>query len=222
MKLVFKGKVYEMVPQKNGLVFPYRRGGDDKNALVCLKMLSLDTGILSDVAKNIYFISKFGPNYKASLELCSNYVLARSLVLPSGRVFLSSDNGNSYLVDGDGLPVWSGDFKYHGEMPSDTAIYKNCLWASYLKAGVLLRFNLSTMREELRIGGKNSPFDRPNNIFIDGRTALVSNIGSNKLLKVDLNSYTVEDYREFTESVYGYAKIQQYEFVLLESGIYLL
>ena len=222
MKRVFNGKVYEMIPQKSGMVFPYRKGGDDKNALVCLKMLSIDTGILSDVAKNVYFISKFGANYRASLELCSNYVMSRALVLPSGRVFLSSDNGNSYLIDGDGLPVWSGDFKYRDESPSDIAIYKNCLWASYLKAGVLLRFNLSTMREELRIGGKNSPFNRPNDIFIDGRTAYVSNIGSNKLLKVDLSSYTVEDYREFSEPVYGYARINKYEFVLLESGIYLL
>ncbi len=222
MKLVFEGKVYELIPQNQGIVFPYRRGGDDQNALVCLKMLSTENGVMSDVAKNIYFISKFGTNYRASLELCSNYVLSRALVLPSGRVFLSSDNGNSYLIDGDGLPVWSGDFKYKGEVPSDIAIYKNSLWASYKTAGVLVRFNLNTMREELRIGGKNTPFNKPCHIFIEGNTAYVSNSGSNKLVKVNLNSYTVEDYKEFSEPIYSFVKVKGNQFVLLESGIYVL
>ena len=222
MKQIFAGKVYELVPQSQGVVFPYRRGGDDQNALVCLKMISIDDGMMSDVAKNIYFISKFGTNYRASIELCSNYVLSHALVLPSGRVFLSSDNGNSYLIDGDGLPVWSGDLKYKGEVPSDIAAYKNCLWATYKNAGVLVRFNLNTMREELRIGGKNTPFDKPCHVFIDGNIAYVSNAGSNKLLRVNLNSYTVDDFKEFSEPVYSYIKVKEHQFVLLESGIYML
>ncbi|MBO5020366.1 MAG: hypothetical protein J6D52_06860, partial [Clostridia bacterium] len=174
------------------------------------------------VAKNIYLLSKFGSNYRASSELCNNYVTARSAVLPSGRVFLCSDNGNAYLIDGDGLPVWSGDFKYKGNAPADIAIHKNSLWACYNKSGVLLRFNLNTMREELRIGGEKSPFNKPSDIFVSGDNAIISSVGSNKLLKVDLNSYNVKEYKEFTEPVYSYVKIKNYEFALLKSGLYVL
>lgn len=222
MERIFEGEVYEIVPQAQGIVFSYCKGSSGDNVLVAYKMLSVETGVMTDVAKNIYLLSKFGSNYRASSELCSNYVTARSVVLPSGRVFLCTENGNAYLIDGDGLPVWSGDFKYKGNVPSDIAIHKNSLWACYNKSGVLLRFSLNTMREELRIGGSSSPFDKPNDIFISGDTAVISNSGSNKLLKVDLNTYNVREYKEFSEAVYSYAKIKNYEFVLLESGVYVL
>ena len=114
MERIFEGEIYEIVPQTQGLVFSYQKAVAGSNVVVAYKMLSLENGIMSDVAKNIYLLSKFGSNYRASSELCNNYVTARSAVLPSGRVFLCSDNGNAYLIDGDGLPVWSGDFKYKG------------------------------------------------------------------------------------------------------------
>jgi hypothetical protein len=78
------------------------------------------------------------------------------------------------------------------------------------------------MREELRIGGTNSPFDKPTDIFIDDDTAFISNSGSNKIIKVNLNSYSVREYKEFSEAVYAYRKVKDREFVLLESGIYVL
>ena len=222
MERIFEGEVYEIVPQAQGIVFSYCKGSSGDNVLVAYKMLSLETGVMSDVAKNIYLLSKFGSNYRASCELCNNYVTARSVVLPSGRVIFCCENGNAYLIDGDGLPVWSGDFRYKGNAPSDIAIHKNSLWACYNKTGVLLRFNLNTMREELRIGGANSPFGRPSGIFVEDDIAVVSSSGNNKLLKVDLNGYNVRDYKEFSESVYSYVKVKDKEFVLLESGIYVL
>lgn len=222
MERIFEGEVFEIVPQAQGIVFSYRKASAGKNVVVAYKMLSLENDVMTDVAKNIYLLSKFGSNYRSSSELCSNYITARSAVLPSGRVFLCTDNGNAYLIDGDGLPIWSGDFKYKGNVPSDIAIHKNSLWACYSKSGVLLRFNLNTMREELRIGGTNSPFDKPVDIFVDEDNAFISNSGSNKVIKVNLDSYGVREYKEFSESVYAYRKIKDREFVLLESGIYVL
>jgi len=222
LEKIFSGEIYEILPQSSGVVFTYCKGASEDRVLVAYKMVSVDNGIISDVAKNIYLLSKFGSNYHAAADLCSNYVTARSVVLPSGRVFACTENGTAYLIDGDGLPIWSGELNYKGSAPSDIAIHKNSLWACYSKEGVLLRFNLNTMREELRIGGKNSPFEKPVNIFIEDNIAVVSNAGSNKLLKVDLNSYTVTDYKEFTEAVYGYVKIKNFEFVLLKSGLYVL
>lgn len=85
-----------------------------------------------------------------------------------------------------------------------------------------MRFNLNTMHAELRIGGKNSPFDSPENIFIDGEWAYVSNAGSNKIVKVNLEDYSVEDYYGFEEPVKCYVKSGNFEFVLLDSGLYVI
>lgn len=222
MERLFAGRVCEMVAQPNGIVFSYCKDEIDNHMVVSYKMISFDTRTITDVAKNIYWLSKFGCNYRAVVSLCSNYVTSRALVLPTGRVFMTEDNGRAILFDSEGMPLWTGEMLYRGNVPSDIAIYKNALWACYSDSNVLLRFNLSTMREELRIGGNSSPFDKPHSLFVDGDEVVISNLGSNKLIKVNLDNYNVSDFLEFTEPVYSYLKVRNFEFVLMESGIYAL
>ncbi len=222
MERIFAGEVYDIVAQPNSIVFSYCKESKEDHVVVGYKMLSLDNNHITDVAKNIYQLSKFGSNYRSVAALCNNYVTARALVLPTTKVFLVEDDGSATLFDTDGSPIYKGDVIYRGNTPSDIAVYKNTIWACYPKANVLLRFNLTTMREELRIGGSRSPFERPNDIFVDGDYAIISSTGSNKLIKVELSNYSVEDYKEFTEPVYGYVKLQSKEFVLMESGLYVL
>lgn len=222
MERIFAGKVYEIIPQPDGIVFAYCQKEYGNLAAVSYKMLSLETDVMSDVTNNIYLLSKFGSNYRAAAHFCVNHITARSVMLPNGKAFFRTEDGNACLMDGDGMPIWTGDINYKGEVPADITLYKNTIWACYKKAGVLIRFNLNTMREELRIGGKNSPFDAPCSIFADENTAIISNEDSNIISKVDLNSYTVEKYKEFTEKVYQYVRVKDTEFVLLESGIYVL
>ena len=78
------------------------------------------------------------------------------------------------------------------------------------------------MREELRIGGNKSPFDKPQSLFIDGDSVMVSNAGSNKLVQVDLNSYNVFEYEQFSEPVRQYVKVGDNRFAVLDSGLYLI
>jgi len=222
MKRIFDGEVYEMILQNGGIVFSYCKKSNENSVCVFYKMLSAETGEVHSVARNIYLLAKFGVNYRASSELCSNYVKARTVEFPSGILCVVADTGNTYLIDSSGLPIWSGDINYNGEQPSDIAVYNGSLWACYLKAGVLLRFNISTMREELRIGGKNSPFDKPCDIFINENIAVISNSGSNKLSYVNLDTYEVNDGEEFSESVYSYLELKDNKYVLLESGLYLI
>lgn len=222
LERLFTGKVYEMVAQPNGIVFSYCKEVIDSRVVVGYKMISFDTKTVTDVAKNIYWLSKFGCNYRAIVSLCNNYVTSRSLVLPTGRVFMTEDNGRAILFDTEGMPLWTGELTYRGNIPSDIGIYKNALWACYADSNVLLRFNLSTMREELRIGGASSPFEKPFSMFVDGADVVISNLGSNKLIKVNLDTYNVSDFLEFNEPVYSYLNVKNNEFVLMESGIYSL
>ena len=78
------------------------------------------------------------------------------------------------------------------------------------------------MREELRIGGNKSPFNKPRALFLDGDTVMVSNQDSMKLTQINLNSYNVFDYQSFEEPVYQYVKVGDNRFVLLKSGLYLI
>ena len=78
------------------------------------------------------------------------------------------------------------------------------------------------MREELRIGGNKSPFDKPRSLFIDGDKVMVSNQNSKKLIEINLNTYTVFEYQEFEEALYQYVRVGDNRFVVLESGLYLI
>ncbi len=223
MERIFSGEVYDMLPQPGGLIFSYCRSSLDGKVAVFYKMYSLEQGTVDDMTHAVYLISKFGSNYHSAASFSKNHITAKAAVFPNGKVFVCSDEGNAMLLDGGDSIIWSGEFKYRDAVPSDIAIYKNSLWASFAEKNALIRFNLLTMREELRIGGKgNTPFDHPYDIFIDGDTAVISNKNSQKLVRVNLQNYTAEDMLEFSEAVYGYAKVKDTEFVLLESGIYKL
>ena len=220
MKQVFLGEIYEVMPLNEGLLFSYRKDTIDENIVVAYKMVSFDTGRFTDVAKNIYLVTKFGNNYKAVVTNCDNYITVKSIVLPNGKVFLLSTDGAAQLLDTDATPIWKGDMTYRRNTPSDIVLYNNSLWASYPESNALLRYNLATMREELRIGGTKSPFDKPRSMFLEGNCVTVSNQGSGKLVKVNLDEYTVEECESFEEPLYQYVKVGQNRFVVLESGIY--
>lgn len=222
MKKVFSGEVYEVLPISNGIIFSYCKDVIEENTVVAYKMITFDNGRFTDIAKNIYLLTKFGNNYKAVAAICDNYITAKSIVLPNSKVFLLSADGEARLLGADALPVWTGELKYRGCNATDIALYKNALWASFADCNVLLRYNLTAMREELRIGGNKSPFDKPSGLFVDGDTVMVSNVGSSKLIEVNLNTYSVFDYEEFSEPVRQYAKVGENRFAVLDSGLYLL
>ena len=216
MKQIFDGKVYEVLPKSDGLIFPYQKAVVDEGDIVWYKMLSFENSLLSDVSETIYWNMKFGSNYPVAVKLCKNFVAEKALILPDGRTLICNENGQVFIIDTDGMINISGEIRYRDAAPSGIAFYNNSIWASFKEHNVLIRFNINTMRAELRIGGKTSPFEHPENIFIDGEWAYVCNKGSNKIIKVNLESYSVDDYYSFEEPIYAYIKSGSYESVLLE------
>ena len=222
MKQIFDGKVYEVLPKSDGLIFPYQKAVVDEGDIVWYKMLSFENSLLSDVSETIYWNMKFGSNYPVAVKLCKNFVAEKALILPDGRTLICNENGQVFIIDTDGMINISGEIRYRDAAPSGIAFYNNSIWASFKEHNVLIRFNINTMRAELRIGGKTSPFEHPENIFIDGEWAYVCNKGSNKIIKVNLESYSVDDYYSFEEPIYAYVKSGSYEFALLETGLYVI
>ncbi len=220
MKLIFEGTVFDILPTQNGIIFSYHKDTLDDKIVIGYKMLSFETGRFSDIAKNVYLMTKFGHNYKAVLKYCNNYILTKAIVLPNSKVFILKADGQAMLIDADATPVWQGNLTYRSCIASDIIVYKNTLWVAYSDCNVLLRYNLFNMREELRIGGNNSPFDKPKSLYLNGDTAIISNQNSQKLISVNLESYAVEELQEFNEPISQYTESGKYKFVLLKSGIY--
>lgn len=220
MKKVFSGTVYDIIKKPDGLIFSYLEEVLTDGVLIKFKMLDARSGVITDVTKNVYLLTKFSSNYKPAVSRCDNFITAKTIILPSGKLFLCKENGECLLFDPDGSVVWNGIILYRDNPPSDIALYGNSIWASFAKENALVRFNIENIREELRIGGEKSPFSSPRGIYIDGNTAIISNYGSNSLTKVHLDTYSVEQYYTFEQSVKSYIREGIYRFALLKDGIY--
>lgn len=222
MKPIFEGEVYEILPLSNGIMFSYCNEVINNEIVVSYKMISFEDGRINDITKNVFLGEKFGNNYANVIKKCNNYITDKAITLPSGKMLIHSRNGVLKLIDTEAEVVWEGKLTYRDYNASDIIIHKNNLWACFRDCDILLRYNLSTMREELRIGGKKSPFNMPRRMFLDGNEAFVSNMGSKKVNRVNLESYTVNDEFEFEEEVLQYVKADIYRFVILRSGIYMV
>lgn len=217
MQKIFEGTVYDIVAKNDGIIFFCR---EEEDAPVSVKMLTFSDGRMIDVGLTVYAGSKLGNDYHTVVKYCDNYVFDHVIPLPSGRLFLCTEKGQAYLFSPNGELSWSGEIKYRDMAPSGMDFYKNGLWASFKDADILLRFNLNTMRADLRIGGKNSPFPSPEDIFVLEDSAIVCS--KNELIKVNLESYAVEPYYSFEENVHRYLRSGKYEFAVLDSGLYVI
>ena len=130
MKKVFDGKIYEVLPKSDGLIFPYQKAVIDEGVVVWYKMLSIENSTLTDISENIYLNIKFGSNYNVAVGISKNFVSEKALVLPDGRTLLCNQNGQVFIIDADGMINISGEIKYRDEVPSAIAYYKNSNWAS--------------------------------------------------------------------------------------------
>ncbi len=223
MEKLFDGKVFEILPTTNGIIFSYLSGEmEDGKTEVSYKMISFDNRRITDVAKNIYMITKFGNGYKAVERLCENYITAKSLILPGGKVFLLLDNGTAHLIDPEGEPLWTGSLVYRNLTPNDIILFGEGLWACYSEGNLLLKYSLNNMKPELRVGGKASPFDGPCDLFEQENKLMICNKNSAKIQSLNLKDFDVLEYETFEEPLLQYVNVGGYRFTILESGLYVL
>ncbi len=206
----------------SGFVFAYPFEISTDTMKVGYKMVAFDTGKISNVTGTIYTLTKFGPAYRTFKGKIKNFITSLSAVFDDGRVFVSEKDGSAILFGQSGEILWEGSLTYQGFIPSAIAASGETLWAAYGEKNTLVKYNINSMREELRIGGSSSPFSSPSAIFPAGSKLFVCNEGSHDIWKIDTADYSTELYYEFEEKVLDYKFIDKYEIVCLESGIYLL
>lgn len=223
MNTIFSGEAFEILPLTNGIIYSYNGEAiDEVQRLVLYKMVSFETARATDAGRNVYLITKYGNNYREIIKNCDNFVTTKSVLLPNGRNLILNNKSDAVLIDNDGESIWQGSLIYRSCKPSDVVFHNNALWVSYEECNAIVKYNISTMREELRIGGNKSPFNKPSGLFIEQDNVIVCNKGTNNLVCVNLNSYTVEELEKFNEPLIQYVSVKENRFVLLKSGIYLI
>lgn len=57
MKKIFEGKIYDIVPKSDGIIFSYQKAVIDEGEVVCFKMISIENSLMTDIGK-IYIGTK--------------------------------------------------------------------------------------------------------------------------------------------------------------------
>ena len=222
MNKITAHKALSIIALPNGIMYAYCIDKTENVMKVGYKMISFESGKISNVSKSIFTLTKFGPAYKAFEDKIKNYLSCSTVLLENGQLFIVELDGSALMISSDGTELWSGKLSYLSSAPSSVTVTDGSLWAAYAAKNVIVRYNLQNLREELRIGGTNSVFNIPVNLFPAGKKMFVCNAGNNEIWKLDLTDYSTEKYYEFSEPLIDYTFVGKYEIAALESGIYLL
>lgn len=225
MKKLFSEQIFDIVEVEHGFIVVYKRAEAEGKVVVSYKSVSLDDGVVTQRTRADYEYVKYGENYPKITFTSGNFVNNNCVKLDNGRYFAVSIDGEAKIIDAEGNMEWEGTIKYKNAGPSSIAGFGHTLWASFAEQNALIRFNLRTMREELRIGGSvDSAFASPKGIWVDEPAGklIVCNTKGKNILEVNMKTYTVVEKAVFDESVHKYLKIGEKEFVILDSGLYML
>ncbi len=223
MRKFVDGKVLHMLSVPNGVVAAVlSKITEDEKMAVEYRLFSAETNQVQRVSNYVYLLVKFGPSHKAADLQVENHLTCRTGILPNGNIFVVSEDCSAKLLDAEGATKWVGVLKYKGEAPSDIVFDGKNIWAAFRESNTLLRLDVVSMREELRIGGRGGEtgFSGPVGLFAEGEDLYVCNQNSHQIWKINTRTYAAEEYASFEEPVYAYTRCHNREFVHLESGIY--
>ena len=160
MDKITNDSTFSIHPLPDGFLYSYCMEKTEDHYKIGYKMISFDTGKVSNVTKSIYMLTKFGADYKFFEKKIKNYLTCFSILLDGGRTLVIERDGSATIFNTEGDELFSGLFLYQNSAPGGVSVYGNALWVSYPEHNVLIRYNLNTLREELRIGGSNSPIKK--------------------------------------------------------------
>lgn len=222
MDKISNDKVYSLHPLPDGFLYSYLIEQIENQYKIGYKMVSFEMDKISNITQSIYLLTKFGSEYKKFLHKIKNYLTCFSIITENGYTFVVEKDGQATLFDTDGNEVQKNTILYKSTPPGGIAVNRNALWVSFPEHNVLIRYNLKTLREELRIGGDNSPLKGPTGLFPAGSKLFICCTESRSIWKLDCATYQTELYYQFDEPIFDYKFINKYEISVLDSGIYLL
>ena len=215
--------VYDIIAFSNGIIYTKKTVLENGSVKVSFYGYDIKRMQNTPVTKSVYLLNKYGPEYKKIAEQLGDYVSCDADVFSSKQVVVVYPSGETGLFSPDGNMVWSSDLSYQGAEISGVVCDDRQFWSVVPKNNCVVSYSISHKKFSMRIGSKDSTsFNNPVSISKYDNELFICNKGSNKVRTINLNDYSVNDFRIFDEPVYKYLRSCGKEIVLLESGVYVL
>ncbi len=215
--------ILDLIGFQSGILFVLRETQNNDSVKVSFYSFDIETKSIATVTKNAYLLTKFGSAYAPIAKQLGDYVSCDSARLWNGHTFIIYSTGETGIFDENGNLIRTADLIYKDSPARDVAVDNNYIWSVVPDQNLIVKYSLLQNRVIMRIGGDGSDtFSHPVSISEYDGCLYVCNKDSKKINKIDLRNFYVEDYKEFDESVYKYVRVNNDEFVILDSGVYLL
>lgn len=223
MKKILSINIIDIIPYSQGLLFVRKEVLEDDNIKVTFFSYDIDTDKITPVTKSVYLLNKFGPSFAPIAQQLGDYVSCDTGKLPGGNIFIIYSTGEVGLFDNNGELSWTGDLFYHDAPARDVAVENKHIWCVVPSMNSVIRYSVAANKVVMRIGGNNSStFSAPESVCEYDGKLFVCNRDSMKINTVDLMKFSVADYMQFDEPVHKYLRVADREFVVLNSGVYML
>lgn len=224
LKKIVDENIIDIVPFKSGFVYAKKESDENGSVRAAFYCYNAQTRKVEAVRRSAYMYTKFGEGYESIGEIVDNFIFCDTANLPVGgySVILTPDS-KMYLLDKEGKLEWTEELCYRESPVKGLTADDDCVWFVVPEKNSIVRFSPTAKKVYTRIGGnETTTFDDPVGVTKIGYNLYVSCANSKKIRKIDLQTYSIKDYKLFDEEVYKYFKIQGKEYVLLKSGFYAL
>ncbi len=224
MRKIIDNSVIDIVPFTYGFVYAKKETDDSGNLRAAFYCYNAQTKKVEAVKRTGYLLTKFGENFEKISEAVGNFIFCDVVKLPVGgqSVVLSPDS-KMFFFEPDGTLLWNEELCYRTSPVKGLAADDDCVWCVVPEKNSIMRFSPEAKKVYIRIGGnESSTFDDPVSVSKMGNLLFVCCGEAKKIRKIDLQTYSVKDYKVFDEPVNKYFRVLGKEYVLLDSGFYML
>lgn len=224
MKKIVDDSIIDIVPFTYGFVYAKKEtdeGGSTRAAFYCY---NAQTRKVEAVRRTGYLHTKFGENFEKIAKEIGNFIFCDAVTLPvGGETVILTPQSKMYVFDKDGNTQCEENLCYRDSPVKGLAADDDCVWFVVPEKKSIVRFSPTAIKVYTRIGGnETSTFEDPVGVSKIGNFLFISCAESKKIRKIDLQTYSIKDYRIFDEPVYKFFRVLGKEYVLLKSGFYML
>lgn len=223
MQKVFNADLLDLFTTDDGFVYACRDVLDSGEKTAKFFTYNMKADLFEQIPITEYIADKYGEQGFSLARSLGDFMTCTLRSVSSVTNIASYADGTLKLFDNAGFITETRKVKYEKYPACSPEPSGRDLWMTVPDANAVINYSIKYNRIEFRIGGrKEGAFSHPASLAMyDGRL-YVCNAGSYNIKTIDLTTYNVNNFYVFNEPVYRYFRVNDTEFVHLNSGIYKL
>ena len=223
LKRIISGVLLDILPHASGFLYAEMSFDKTGNEKVSFFSYEQDRQDILPITTRVYLTHKFGDSYREIMDEVGDFLSCDAAPLGKNGTVVLFESGEMYIFASQGKLVWKGQVTYQEDPVRDLAVDGKDIWCAVPDGNAVICYSPAEKRVSLRIGGKeSSAFEEPVSVSKFGDTLYVTSRRVQKVRSIHLPDYDVQDYRKFREPVHKFFRVEDREYVVLDSGVYVL